>query len=83
MIGLVRAARSPWITLAALGCAGLLLARSASASEPGGPRTCEVGAYLISLHDFDFARGSFGADLWLWSTCPSPDLRPLDVMDWT
>ena len=45
------------------------------------PRTCKVGAYVISLYDFDFAKGTFGADLWLWSTCPSADLKPLDVMD--
>lgn len=67
--------------MAALGCAALLAPRAAAAPGNGGPRTCEVGAYLISLHDFDLARGSFGADLWLWSTCRSPDLRPLDVMD--
>ena len=27
------------------------------------------------------ARDSFAADFWFWSTCPSSDLRPLDVMD--
>jgi hypothetical protein len=36
---------------------------------------------VISLHDFNMAAGSFGADLWIWSTCPSKDLRPLEVMD--
>lgn len=45
------------------------------------PRSCSVGAYVISLYDFDLARGTFGADLWLWSTCPSADLKPLEVMD--
>ena len=76
----MRTARSRWSVPALLGCA--LLAAQASA-EPGSqePRSCEVGAYLISLHDFDLARGAFGADLWLFSTCPSPDLRPLEVMD--
>lgn len=42
--------------------------------------SCEVGAYVISLYDFEMARDSFGADLWFWSTCDE-DLRPLDVMD--
>lgn len=53
-----------------------------AAAEPAtAPRTCEVGVYIISLHDFDLTRDTFSADLWLWSTCPSPDLRPLDVAD--
>ena len=71
MIGAVRGPRSR-IAAAGLCLAGLLLPRAAAAAEPAGPRSCDVGAYLISLHDFDLARGSFGADLWLWSTCASP-----------
>ena len=70
------------IALSASVCACLLLLPlHAVASEQQRPRTCTVGAYLISLHDFDPAESSFGADLWLWSTCATPDLRPLDVMD--
>ena len=76
----MRAAPRRWIAVAGLGLAGLLLPRIGAAGEPAQPRSCQVGAYLISLHDFDFARGSFGADLWFWSTCPSADLRPLDAI---
>ncbi|GGA46807.1 hypothetical protein CYANOKiyG1_65890 [Okeania sp. KiyG1] len=38
-----------------------------------------MGTYIMSLHDFDLPNNSFGADLWLWSVCPSPsaDLEPL------
>lgn len=52
-----------------------------TASPSGTPRTCNVGAYLISLYGFDFANGSFSSDFWLWSTCPSEDLQPLKVVD--
>jgi uncharacterized membrane protein len=62
-------------------CALLLAAAGARPARGAPPRSCEVGAYLIALYDFDFARGSFGADLWLWSRCPTAELRPLDVMD--
>jgi hypothetical protein len=46
-------------------------------------KTCDVGLYLISLQDRDPSRGTFGADFWIWSTCPSKELRPLDVVDFT
>lgn len=54
---------------------------SSTASPSGTPKTCNVGVYLISLQDFDLANGLFSADFWLWSTCPSPDLQPLKVVD--
>jgi len=57
---------------------GLTLSISPAVYAADG--TCEVGAYIISLHDIDLAKDSFGADLWFWSTCEQ-DLRPLDVMD--
>ena len=70
----------PWVVAAVAGACLALLAPPRAACA-GTPRSCRVGAYLISLHDLDPARRTFGADLWLWSTCPSKDLRPLDVMD--
>lgn len=54
---------------------------SPTPSPSGTPKTCNVGIYLISLHDFDLAEESFSADFWLWSTCPSEDLQPLKVVD--
>jgi hypothetical protein len=69
------------MALAAGLVAGPLLPRAASASQGPDPRTCKVGAYVNALYDIDLSNGSFGADLWFWSTCPSPDLHPLDVMD--
>jgi hypothetical protein len=55
--------------------------RHAAGGGVPGPRTCQVGAYLISLYDFDMSAGSFGADLWVWSTCPDATVKPLDVAD--
>lgn len=53
---------------------------SAQPAPENQPRTCRVGAYLIGLYGFELAEKSFGADMWLWSTCPSADLEPLKVM---
>jgi hypothetical protein len=60
---------------------GLVLVARSSEAQDKPTRACDVGAYLISLRDFDLARGSFAADFWFWSTCPSADLKPLEVMD--
>lgn len=45
------------------------------------PKTCKMGAYITSLHDFNLPENSFDADLWLWSVCPSEDLKPLKNLD--
>ncbi len=44
---------------------------SPTVSPAKTPKTCNVGACLISLHDFDLANGLFSKDFWLWRTCPS------------
>ena len=48
-------------------------ARSVSAE----PATCRIGVNVAALYDLDSAKGSVGADLWLWSLCPTPGLSPL------
>ena len=40
-----------------------------------------MGIYLTSLHNFNLQENSFDADFWLWSVCPSADLKPLEGMD--
>lgn len=72
---------APW--QAVLIAAGVLVcaSRPAHASAGTEPRTCSVGVYLIALYDFDLTRGSFGADMWVWSTCPDEKMKPLDVAD--
>jgi hypothetical protein len=64
-----------------LAIAALLVCLPRAGMAAGPQRTCEVGAYLISLQNFNMAEGSFGADFWFWSTCPTADLKPLEVMD--
>jgi hypothetical protein len=72
-----------FVLAAAIGTC-LFFPRSATSSTGStNLKTCDVGVYLISLQDFDLSRGTFGADFWVWSTCPTKDLRPLDVMDFT
>jgi hypothetical protein len=65
------------------GCLAACVASASPEAASASPdaRTCKVGAYVNSLYDIDLSNGSFGADLWFWSTCPSADLHPLDVMD--
>lgn len=41
------------------------------------PQTCRVGTYITALRDLEPATKSFGADLWIWSVCPSKDLDPI------
>lgn len=40
-------------------------------------QTCRIGVNVEDLYDIDVARDTFGAVLWLWSLCPSPELDPL------
>ena len=69
------------IVTAAGTSACVLTLLTATAAHAADPKACEVGVYVISLHDFNMTTASFGADLWVWSTCPSRELRPLEVMD--
>lgn len=56
---------------------GLGLASPASAA----PVRCRIGAFVVSLSQVDTATGTFKADFWLWSVCPTPDLEPLKTME--
>jgi hypothetical protein len=40
-------------------------------AEDGRPELCRVGVSIEDLYDFDLARETFGALLWIWSLCPS------------
>lgn len=53
--------------------------QAASAEEP--PITCRLGVNVAALYDLDPAKGSFGADLWLWSLCPTQGLSPLSLVE--
>ncbi len=58
----------------------------ADASTPakGKAQGCLVGAYLTSLHDFNFTGQTFGADVWLWThTSSESERKPLETMEFT
>jgi hypothetical protein len=59
----------------------LLIAPPTLAQSDAGPESCRVGLYIRSLHTFDPTADTFGADLWLWSVCPSADQQPLQTME--
>ena len=62
----------------------LILAVAALGPAPvrAAPAVCTIGVSIESLHDLDMAADSFGADLWLWTVCPSSLPRgPLETID--
>lgn len=60
----------------------LLGAGELARSQPavGAPETCRVGVNIEELYDLDLARDTFGAVLWLWTLCPSPQSAPLETI---
>ena len=54
-----------------------LEATPAMAAVPQAPQTCRVGVYVTALRDLDLAEKSFSAEFWVWSVCPSEDVKPL------
>lgn len=45
------------------------------------PDRCKLGAYITSLSQVDTAAGTFRADFWMWSVCPSNELEPLKTLE--
>lgn len=45
------------------------------------PETCRMGVYLLSLRDFNTDKNSFNAEFWIWSVCPSKNLKPLETLE--
>ena len=70
------AIRAIFVTVAAV----LALAVSAFKAD-AAPVTCRIGAYVTSIHDVETATGTFKADFWMWSICPTPDASPLKTME--
>lgn len=61
--------------------AALLLGLGPAAAASAAPVRCQVGAYIVSLSQVDTATGTFKADFWMWSVCPTPGLEPLKSME--
>ncbi len=53
---------------------------SAQVAADGAPAMCRIGVNIEDLYDFDMARDTFGAILWIWSLCPSAELTPLETI---
>lgn len=63
----------------------LLLAAWATAAlttpAVASPTRCLMGAYLVSVSQVDTAAGTFRADFWMWSVCPTADVEPLKTVE--
>jgi len=42
--------------------------------------TCRIGVYFTSVHSVDTAAGTFDADFWMWSVCPTEAAKPLETI---
>jgi hypothetical protein len=58
--------------------AGAVLAAGEARAEAVN---CRVGAYITSLSQVDTAAGTFRADFWMWSVCPTKDIEPLKTVE--
>jgi hypothetical protein len=54
-----------------------LLASGPGQAQSTTPATCRFGANLESLYDIDIGNDRFGAELWVWTLCPSAEVDPL------
>jgi hypothetical protein len=71
--------------LALLPCVFALVAVALASAGPAHgqgtdgtqPRSCRIGVNVEDLYDIDTANDTFGAELWVWSLCPSAELEPL------
>lgn len=60
---------------------GCRFSESVFADQFNHPQTCKVGFYVTSIRNLKFPKKTYNADFWLWSVCPSPDLKPLEQVD--
>ena len=58
-----------------------LLGASPARAQDKAPAVCKMGVSIEDLYDLDMVKDTFGAAMWLWSRCPSPDLKPLDTIE--
>jgi hypothetical protein len=60
----------------------IMMLRPAYSEDPisGTPTVCRIGVNIEDLYDLDMAGDTFGAILWVWSVCPSAELKPLETI---
>ncbi len=68
------------LALFGLAFLGLRPAFGQEATRSDAPAVCRIGINIEDLYDLDMARDTFGAILWIWSVCPTPDFAPLDTI---
>ncbi|MGD9508606.1 MAG: hypothetical protein AB7I59_20125 [Geminicoccaceae bacterium] len=66
---------------ARIGLLVLLLLASLPGPGAAAPTSCKLGVNIAALYDLDPTKGSFGADLWLWSLCPTRGPSPLSLVE--
>lgn len=52
------------------------------AAEPTAPQPIRIGSYLMALGDFDPAKKSFSASLWVWMVGPAQATASLNALEW-
>lgn len=50
-------------------------------AQTAEPITCQVGVYVIAVHNLDFEEGTYEIEARLWSVCPQGIPSPLDTME--
>lgn len=63
--------------LAAMALLLTLLALDPERAQSATPTTCRFGVNLEALYDIDIGNDRFGAELWVWTLCPSAEVDPL------
>ena len=53
---------------------------NAQVADKSAPAVCRLGVNIEDLYNLDMAGDTFGAILWVWSLCPTPEFRPLETI---
>lgn len=70
-----------WIFFIAISTATILFSKPALAESSTGASTCRIGTYITSLQDLSPTDKSVSVHFWLWSLCPSQNIKPLDSIE--
>ena len=60
---------------------GVSLQGARAETGDAAPAACRLGINVAALYDLDSAKGSFGADLWLWKPVPTQEPSPLSRVE--
>lgn len=57
-----------------------LQAAWAQEAAADGPESCRLGVSIEDIYTLDVVGDTFGASLWIWSLCPTPDVSALESL---